>query len=391
MKCVLMNKNKQVALIELNTDNNSIDNIHEVYNLDYAPLTLKNAIENKVINNVKALNNWFKGRGIPSWRKDLENLLTNLNVSSSDELLNKSYALSLSDQYWIKEEAQTNLKWEDINFFTNDFKYKGYLQISLSSSLTEDEIDLKSPNNTTDGMLQKAWIIENGNRILVKGTYYPTRQEPINEWLVSQICNRLKLDYCNYEIDITDNKITSKCIDFINENEEIITAYEIFNSKKQDNDTNDFNHYINILKENGIKNAKEKVEDMFLIDYIVMNMDRHMKNFGIIRNVETLKWERTTPIFDTGECMQCDKLLNEMNFKDGKCKFFRNTNKSFSSLLNYINISKYDFSTLQDLPEKFREKLLEYKDYTDMTEERIEKLYFGLQCRISELIEKQGS
>ncbi len=386
MKCILMNKNKQVALIELNTENNSIDNIHEIYDLKYAPLAFKNAVENKVISNVKALNNWYKGRGIPSWRKDLENLLINLKISSSDELLNKSYGLCLSDQYWIKEKEQIELKWEDINFFTNDFKYKGYLQVSLSSSVTNNEIDLKSPNNTTDGMLQKAWIIENENRVLVKGTYYPTRQEPINEWLVSQICKKLKLDYCNYEIGIIDNKIISKCKNFINENQEIITAYEIFNSKKQDNNTNDFNHYIKILNENGINDAKKRLQDMFLIDYIVMNMDRHMKNFGIIRNVETLEWEKVTPIFDTGECMQCDKLLNEINFKEGKCKFFSNTNKDISRLLDYIDLNKYDFEELKEIPQMLREKLIEYKEYTDMTDERIEKLYLGLNYRISYLI-----
>ena len=171
-----------------------------------------------------------------------------------------------------------------------------------------------------------------------------------------------------------------------NENQEIITAYEIFNSKKQDNNTNDFNHYIKILNENGINDAKKRLQDMFLIDYIVMNMDRHMKNFGIIRNVETLEWEKVTPIFDTGECMQCDKLLNEINFKEGKCKFFSNTNKDISRLLDYIDLNKYDFEELKEIPQMLREKLIEYKEYTDMTDERIEKLYLGLNYRISYLI-----
>lgn len=174
MEHTLMNKNKEIALIELNNNTNLIDKIYDIYNIDYAPLSFKVATQNKSINNVKALNNWYRGRGIPDWRKDLENLLNNLKINSPEELLNKSYALSLSDQYWIKEEGQTNLQWKDINFFTNAFEYKGYLDVSLSTS-TDSNIDLRSPNNTTDGMLQKAWIIdENNNRILVKGTYSPT-------------------------------------------------------------------------------------------------------------------------------------------------------------------------------------------------------------------------
>lgn len=386
MRCILMNKNKEIALIELNSHTNSIEKIYEIYNLEYSPLYLKIAVNDKSINNAQALNMWFRGRGIPAWRKDLESLLEKLNITSPDELLNKSYALSLSDQYWIKDEKQKDLKWEDINFFTNDFKYKGYFNISLSSSGLANDIDLHSPNNTTDGMLQKAWIIENTDRVLVKGTYFPARQEPLNEWLVSRICEKLNIDYCNYEIDIIDNKIVSKCKDFITENEEIITAYEIFYSEKRSNSINDFEHYIGILEKNGIKNARQQVENMFLIDYIVMNIDRHMKNFGIIRNVETLKWERTTPIFDTGECLQCDKLTNEMNFNDGKCKFFSNTNKSISELLKYIDITRFDFSKIQDIPMIFKDKLIEYKKYTDMTDERIEKISNGLQERIDFLV-----
>ena len=384
MKCILMNKNTKVALIEIDNETNYIRKIDEIYNIEYAPMALKNAVNRKDINNEKALNEWFKGRGIPSWRKDLENLLEKLKVSTPEELLNKAYALSLSDQYWIKEETQ-EIKWENINFFTNNFKYKAYLEVSLSSSFSGKMVDLHSPNNTTDGMLQKAWIIENGDRVLVKGTYFPTRQEPINEWLVSQICERLKFDYCNYTVDKSDNKLISKCKNFINENEEIITAYEIFNSKKKSNDENDFEHYIKILEEHNIKDARKQLENMFLIDYIVMNIDRHMKNFGVIRNVETLEWERVTPIFDTGECMECDKLFSEINFKDGRCKFFTNTNKKFSDLLNYIDIKKFDLSVLRDIPDKFKEKLTQYKKYTDMTEERIEKLYLGLKYRISSL------
>lgn len=200
MKCILMNKNTAIMLVEYNTTFNGIENIYDIYNIEYAPLSISNANKTLGANLLKQINDWFKGRGIPSWRKDLEKLLEKLNVSSKEELLNKSYALSLSDQYWLKEE-NSNVKWQDINFFTNDFEYEAYLEASLdsSSSLTtsKDKAILRSPNNTTDGMLQKGWIIENGKRILVKGTYTSSREEPFNEWLASQISKRLGFYYCN--------------------------------------------------------------------------------------------------------------------------------------------------------------------------------------------------
>ncbi len=381
MRCYLMNKNTKIALIEYNTTLDVIDNIYEVYDIKYAPLSIENASKDKSKNLVKELNNWFKGRGIPSWRKDIESLLERLEVSTTDELLNKAFALSLSDQYWIREES-SNIEWKDINFFENDFKYKGYLSASLSMD-SEERPDLHSPNNTTDGMLQKAWIIENGNRVLVKGTYETSRQEPINEWLVSNICNRLGFKYCNYEIDVIDGKIVSKCKDFVSPDEEIITARDIFNSRNKSNNVSDYEHYIQILEKHNVPNARENVENMFIVDFLVMNIDRHLKNFGVIRNVNTLEWKRTTPIFDTGESMNCDKLTQEINFYDGTGKFFLNTNKKFSQYLDVIkDIKRIDINKLQGLSQEYKETLLKYQPYTEMSEERIEKLVKGLEERI---------
>lgn len=384
MKCYLMNKNTMVALIQYDTTYDIISKIYEMYNIDYAPLSIKNASKDKSKNLAKELDLWFKGRGIPSWRKDIENLLEKLNVSTTEELLNKAFSLSLSDQYWIKQEDD-NIIWEDINFFQNDFKYKGFLAASLSN-ISKEKPDLYSPNNTTDGMLQKAWIIENNNRILVKGTYTSTRQEPINEWLASNICRRLNFDYCEYVIDILDGKIVSKCEDFISSDEEIIVAFDVYNSKPKSNRESDYEHYINILESHNVLNARETVENMFILDFLIMNTDRHMRNFGVIRNVNSLEWVRCTPIFDNGQSMQCDKYINEISFFDGYGKFFKNTNKKFSKYLDVIeNIKRIDISKLDGIVEEYRKVLTKYQPYTEITDERLEKLVLGLEQRIRKL------
>lgn len=121
MKVILMNQNKKVLLAEMD-ENNTFQKIYEYYDINYAPLSLYNAY-NRNEDVLVALNSWFKGRGIPTWRQNIEKLLEKLNVVSPIELLNKAYGLSLSDQYWIKDDQQ-KLKWKDINFFMNDFEYK---------------------------------------------------------------------------------------------------------------------------------------------------------------------------------------------------------------------------------------------------------------------------
>lgn len=391
MKCILMNKNTSIMLVEYNTTLNVIENIYDIYNIDYAPLSISNANKTLGANLLKQINDWFKGRGIPSWRKDLEKLLEKLNVSSPEELLNKSYALSLSDQYWLKEE-NSNVKWQDINFFTNDFEYEAYLEASLDSSsnltTSKDKAILRSPNNTTDGMLQKGWIIENGKRILVKGTYTSSREEPFNEWLASQISKRLGFYYCNYFVEWADKtKLISKCENFVSEDEEIISAYDVFKSEKKPNNINDYEFYIQVLEKHNVPNARKNVEDMFILDYLMLNTDRHLKNFGVIRNVNTLEWVRTTPIFDTGQSMECDKYLDEINFSYGTGKFFTNTNKNYEDILKVIgkDIVNIDIKRLDGLCDEYHSLLEKYKDKLDMSDKRIEKLVNGLQERIRRL------
>lgn len=392
MKCILMNKNQKIMLIEYNSYN-VISKIYEIYNIEYAPLAVFNASKNRSPSLTKTVNDWFRGRGIPSWRKDLEKLLDKLGVSSSVELLNKSYGLSLSDQYWLKD-VNSAVKWEDINFFTNDFEYEAYLDASLDSSsksiVSLDKNIFKSPNNTTDGMLQKGWIIESGKRVLVKGTYTSNKEEPINEYLASQICKRLGFDYCNYEVEWSDKtKLISKCNDFINENEELISAYDIYNSEKKPNNISDYEFYIQILEKHNVPNARENMENLFILDYLMLNNDRHLKNFGIIRNVNTLKWEKVAPIFDTGESMQCDKYTDEINFSSGKGKFFSNTDKDYEDILKIIgkNILRVDLSKLKGICDDYRLILEKYQDKLDMSDKRKEKLVSGLNKRITKLSE----
>ncbi len=394
MKCLIMNKNIPVMRIEYNTDLNIIEKIYDVVNIEYAPLTIANVNNspgtNPGTNLLKQTNEWFKGRGIPSWRKDLEKLLEKLNISSSEELLNKAYALSLSDQYWLKEE-NSNVEWRDINFFTNDFEYEAYLEASLDSSSTlklNNEAILRSPNNTTDGMLQKGWIIENGKRVLVKGTYTQSKEEPFNEWLASNISKRLGFDYCEYKVEWMDKTgLVSKCDNFINECEEIISAYDVVRYGKKSNHLNDYEFYLQILEKHNVPNARKNVADMFVVDYLMMNTDRHMKNFGIIRNVETLEWVRTTPIFDTGQSMECDKYTSQIDFLNGCGKFFSNTNKNYEDILRTIrkDIININLDGLDGVCDEYRILLTSFADKMDISDNRINKLVDGLAERIEML------
>ena len=100
-----------------------------------------------------------------------------------------------------------------------------------------------------------------------------------------------------------------------------------------------------------------------------------------------MEWVRTTPIFDTGQSMECDKYLDEMNFSSGTGKFFTNTNKNYEDILKVIgkDIVNIDIHKLDGLCDEYRSLLEKYKDKLDISSKRIEKLVSGLQKRIIKL------
>ena len=75
MRMVLMNKNTKVLEAEYNEASKFFDKIFEVFNINYAPYILKSFYIENDINDTPFrvnLSDWFRGRGIPSWRDKLD-------------------------------------------------------------------------------------------------------------------------------------------------------------------------------------------------------------------------------------------------------------------------------------------------------------------------------
>ena len=382
MKCILMNKNKEVLTAEYQSSLGVFTDIYNVIDIDFAPIILKNAYQLNEELKV-SLSEWFKGRGIPSWRDDLDLLLAKLNISTPTELLDKAFGLSLSDQYWIKP-FDSEIEYKDINFFEHDFEDSEFTSVTFSNTRDSNtKISLISPNNTTDGRLKKTWIIENGKRYLLKGGYKNEVMQPFNEVLATMICKRLGFKHIPYTIDVIKDKIVSKCECFINKDTELISAYQILHNNC--NKDKAYETYIKILENNGISKAREKIENMFILDFIMLNEDRHLNNFGIIRNVENLNWIETAPIFDTGQSLNILDYNDEELVINGDGRFFYDMDK-FDTIINYIqNIKRFDLSKLDGICEEFDDLLHKYQNITKMTDRRIDKICTLLLSRINKL------
>ena len=391
MKCILMNKNKEVLSAEYNEASKFFDYIYEVKDINYSPYILRNFYDENDINNASFrtnLSEWFKGRGIPAWRDKLDLLLYRLNIIAPYELLDKAFGLSLSDQYWLKPE-DSNISYDDINFFDNDFDYAEFMEASLSNNsrtITKDN-SLKTPNNTTDGMLKKAWIIENGTRYLLKGGYKNEILQPFNEVLASEICQRLGFNHVEYQIDTYKDIVVSKCPCFITKDTELITYNQIKNDIKRHDSIEDYEEYIKKLESHNIKNAREKIENMFILDFIIMNEDRHLNNFGIIRDVNTLEWLDVAPIFDNGQSLNIEYYDEEELHILGNGRLFYEI-RPFDEIIKVVKgLKRIDINKLDDIVEWFDDLLHQYQYLTKISDNRIEKICILLNRQINKLKE----
>ena len=388
MKCILMNKNTEVLVSEYLDNLGVFSKIYEIKNIDYAPLIINKNKEDII----KVLNDWFKGRGIPLWRDKLDLLLNRLNISTPSELLDKAFGLSLSDQYWLKP-YNLDICYDDINFFDNDFDYTEFMEASLSknSKIITNDKSLRTPNNTTDGMLKKAWIIENGTRYLLKGGYKNELLQPFNEVLASEICARLGFNHVEYSIDTYKDIVVSKCPCFISKDTELITCHQIRSDMKRHNDINDYEEYIKVLENHGIKDARIKLENMFILDFLIMNEDRHLNNFGIIRDINTLKWIDVAPIFDNGQSLNIEYYDEEELYVSGEGRLFYEV-KPFEEIITIVkNIKRIDLSKLDGIVEWFDLLLHKYQYLTNFSDSRINKLCILLNRQINRLKKLQSN
>ena len=349
-----MHKDNPVAALEIDEASGVISAIGEVYAEEHIPLGItvkRGRIERS------ELNDWWKGRAIPASRSGIKTVLEDLQIATTQRLLEKCLGLSLSDQYWICPQSR-NLKWSEINFFENNFSDDMgnilFGKVSSGEMILNDEISLMSPDNTSDGWLKKKWKIINGKRCLIKGGSGAIQQEPYNEVIASKIMERLDIPHVKYSLIMEEEYPYSICEDFITPQTELISAWYVMQTEKKPNHISVYQHYVNCCEKLGIPKIKESLDQMMVVDYLIANEDRHQNNFGVIRDVKKLNFIGSAPLFDSGTSLWFDKPT-PMIGRTAKlqCKPFKNTHEEQIKLVS--SFEWLDISKLNGIEEEFRE------------------------------------
>lgn len=298
----LMNKDHKVLEMTYDDEIHAVMKIRTFHNIAYAPPGI---LDNKGLPNRKDLNDWWKGRAIPASRNHFKSNFPYLDDTRL--LTERCMGLSLSDRYWVTDDPE-HVKWVDVNFFDNSFTDDlGLVTIGSQVLSSEGSENLYSPNATLGGDLRKKWAIQNGERMLIKSGSGLFHQEPYNEAATTALHKRLlnNGDFVPYSLQGHH----SICPNMLGPDEELVPMWDILKNSKKPNSMNDYQFCVMLCTETGLpeKNVIEHFEKMFTCDFIMANSDRHYRNFGLIRNVETLAYTRMAPIYDSGGCLWYDR------------------------------------------------------------------------------------
>jgi hypothetical protein len=377
---------KQVAVMEIDLDEatGTIAKVGLVHELTHLPVGIK--VKHGIPDRTQ-LNNWWISRSIPASRQGIQALLADLQLESTHLLLDKSFGLSLSDHYWIRP-THTTLQWAEVNFFDNPFSEDiGNLLFGKRAR----KIDLLSPDNTSDGWLRKKWIIADNQRLLVKGGSGPYRQEPLNEVLATTLMERLGIPHVAYTVTWDGGELYSFCENFLTPETELVSAGYIMRTRKQENHTSAYQHFLACCDALHIPAAREAIDQMLVTDTLIVNSDRHYGNFGAVRNADTLEWLGIAPIYDSGTSMWYDTPTQRISNgapEQEKAKPFRKSHSAQLALTLPQTLASLDFTKLADLAEVAKAI---YSASPALDAQRVNRLCDSLMERVQHLEKMQRS
>lgn len=308
---VLMSADYEIARVTFDAQREKPLMIEKVLDADRMPFGTVSSTGSARSRNV---NDWWLHRSVPDTRPGMLARLDDLGISNVRALPMRGLGLSLSDCYWLRPEGREDLAWKDVNYFDNDFEASGL------DGWDEwlGAVGLDSPDNTSEGELPKRWAIRDDRRILVKGCDTDD-QRPCNEVVASMLHRRL-LDpdaYVPYELVEARGTLACVCEDFLGRREEYIPAVYV---KENLGATRGLNTYDRIARYAGRWLCDEEAvrrafSQMIVCDALIANTDRHWRNFGFIRSVDTLEM-RPAPLFDSGNSLWYAKGAAEVRNGD---------------------------------------------------------------------------
>lgn len=255
---------------------------------DLAPLDLELTDESVL--------KWLEYRVIPKSRAFVDRILTSLGLATNDTkgIIDICKGLSLNDSYWVVPFGFGG-KFSEYNLYENRFS-EALALIAYTGAGGSRPAFSTSPELTTNGMLPKAWrFIDDEGVCLYKGGTegaVNTGNEPYNEFYACQIARTIGLNAVQYDLENWKGILASKCKLFTDINTSYIPIGRIVKTGK-------ISECLNFYSKLG-NDFLEELKSMLVFDAVIYNEDRHLGNFGVLRDNHTGRIVAPAPIFDNG-------------------------------------------------------------------------------------------
>lgn len=262
---------------------------------------------------VEKMRKWWEMRSVPASRTMIQNAIRDAGCTNTESYLAKNLALSMTDSYWICPHGML-IKYDEIKLRNLGLYGDGKMPYHNATSY--------DPNASLGGQMEKYWDLDYEVPILVKESYKYYGQQSVNEVFATYLhqMQNPKIPYVKYHAEITeDHGILCKCPAFTSDKIELISAYEVVESNKKQNDMAIYDSYIDICSKQGIdrEEIQAYMDYMILTDFVISNTDEHLLNFGVLRDADTMKLIGPAPIFDSGNSMFFSDVKREPYTRSG--------------------------------------------------------------------------
>ena len=288
----------------------------EVLREDLLPYYLRSNIKKSpnmkdIMYNVQAVKSYLSSRMLSLSRDNAKKIYAAFQIPQVDSIDNsvniciKCKGVSIQDSYWVQEEHEPDT-WEAINIRQN--KLKDIIDLSLGGFSPTITTSVICPELTTKGLFRKGWVRMGDILYLLKSDKTKDCVNTRMEVLASEIleCFENRIDSVTYVSDMKNmmdgEGQVSICKNFVGEDYSFVEAWEVMD-------------YCRRLGINYREYCMEQWGEVFagipVLDYIIVNTDRHTQNYGFMMNNETGKIERLAPLFDFNCALVADYFAHD--------------------------------------------------------------------------------